>query len=39
MARQLVERAADAVECALRDGLEPAMRRFNGPATAPLDER
>ena len=34
IARQLVERAADAVEWALRDGLEPAMRRFNGPASA-----
>jgi len=29
-----VERAADAAEWALRDGLEPAMRRFNGPAPA-----
>ena len=34
IARQLMERAADAVEWAVRDGLEPAMRRFNGPSSA-----
>jgi PTH1 family peptidyl-tRNA hydrolase len=34
IARQLVERAADAVESALRDGLETAMLRFNGPSPA-----
>jgi PTH1 family peptidyl-tRNA hydrolase len=39
IARQLVERAADAVEWAVRDGLEPAMRHFNGPPSAPPDDR
>jgi PTH1 family peptidyl-tRNA hydrolase len=39
LARQLVERAADAVEWAIRDGLEPAMRRFNGPASESPDDR
>jgi PTH1 family peptidyl-tRNA hydrolase len=39
LARQLVERAADAVEWAVRDGVEAAMRRFNGPASQPPDDR
>ena len=39
LARQLVARAADAVEGAVRDGLEAAMRRFNGPATEPPEAR
>jgi len=39
LARQLVARAADAVEWAVRDGLESAMRRFNGPATEPPEAR
>jgi len=39
LARQLVERAADAAEWAVRDGLEPAMRRFNGPTSEPPDDQ
>jgi len=29
--QEIVGRAADAVECFLRDGATPAMNRFNGP--------
>jgi len=38
LARQLVARAADAAETAVREGLDLAMSRFNGPAAQTVDD-
>jgi PTH1 family peptidyl-tRNA hydrolase len=34
---RMIEEAADAAECWLRDGLQEAMNRFNGPAQGPAN--
>ena len=39
LALQLVARGADAVETAVREGLDPAMSRFNGPASQTVADR
>ncbi|HOC41793.1 MAG TPA: aminoacyl-tRNA hydrolase [Thermoanaerobaculales bacterium] len=39
LARQLVARAADAVETTVREGIDAAMGRFNGPAPVASDDR
>lgn len=37
--KQMVQRAADAAACWLKDGIKTAMNRYNGPAAGPVREQ